>query len=88
MFTMPVCNYHLYLNEVTNDYDSTKDEVPRGVEGPTRDRLERCVATCGKAAAARAKMRTLARKEASAEEVRGYYKQFCLSIKSGVQILD
>ena len=68
-----VCNYHLYLN---------------GVDGQTRDRLERCVATCGKAAATRAKMRSLAGKEASAEEVRGYYKQYCLSIKSGVQILD
>ena len=34
------------------------------------------MATCGKAAGARAKMRSRARKEASAQEVRGYYKQF------------
>ena len=37
---------------------------------------ERCVATCGRAAGTRAKMRSRARKEASAQEVRGYYKQF------------
>ena len=34
------------------------------------------MATCGKATGARAKMRSRARKEASAQEVRGYYKQF------------
>ena len=34
------------------------------------------MATCGKAAGARAKRRPRARKEASAQEVRGYYKQF------------
>ena len=38
--------------------------------------LERCMATCGKAAGARAKMRSRARKEASTQEVRGYCKQF------------
>ena len=31
---------------------------------------------CGKAAGIRAKRRSRARKEASAQEVRGYYKQF------------
>ena len=34
------------------------------------------MATCGKAAGARAKMRSRARKEASAQEVRRYYTQF------------
>ena len=34
------------------------------------------MATCGKAAGARAKRRSRARKEAPAQEVRGYYKQF------------
>ena len=34
------------------------------------------MATCGKAAGARAQMRSRAREEASAQEVRGYYKQF------------
>ena len=34
------------------------------------------MATCGRAAETRAKMRSSARKEASAQEVRGYYKQF------------
>ena len=38
--------------------------------------LERCMTTCGKAAGARAKRRSRARKVASAQEVRGYYKQF------------
>ena len=38
--------------------------------------LERCMAPCGRAAGARAEMRSRARKEASAQEVRGYYKQF------------
>ena len=32
--------------------------------------------TCGRAAGMRAKMRSRARKEASAQEARGYYKQF------------
>ena len=34
------------------------------------------MATCGTAAGARAEMLPRARKEASAQEVRGYYKQF------------
>ena len=34
------------------------------------------MATCGKAAGARARRRSRARKEALAQEVRGYYKQF------------
>ena len=38
--------------------------------------LERCTATCGKAAGTRANMRPRARKEASAQQVRGYHKQF------------
>ena len=34
------------------------------------------MATCGRAAGTGAKRRSRARKEASAQEVRGYYKQF------------
>ena len=34
------------------------------------------MATCGRAAGTRANTRSRARKEASAQEVRGYYKQF------------
>ena len=60
----------------TNDSSSARVELPNGVGNQTRDMLERGVATCGKAAGARAKMRSRARKEASAQEVRGYYKQF------------
>ena len=48
----------------------------RVVVNQTRDMLERCMATCGKAAGTRAKRKSCARKEASAREVRGYYKQF------------
>ena len=67
-----VCTTALYLNQVTNDFANIKVEVPKGVDGRTRDMLERCMATCG----TRAKMRSRARKEASAQEVRGYYKHF------------
>ena len=76
LITMPCVQRSLYLNGATNDFDNIKVEVPKGVDGQTRDMLERCVATCGKAARARAKMRSRARKEASAQEVRGHYKQF------------
>ena len=38
--------------------------------------LERCTTTCGRAAETRAKLRSRARKEASAQEVLGYYEQF------------
>ena len=61
---------------MTDDFGNIKVEVPKGVDGRTRDMLERCMATCGRAAGTRAKMRSRARKEASAQEVRGYYKQF------------
>ena len=42
-------------------------------DSQTRDMLEGCMATCGKSAGARARRRSRARKEASAQEVRGYY---------------
>ena len=74
--TMPCVQRSLCLDEVTNDSSSTQVEVPKGVDKQTRDMLERCMANCGKAAGARAKRRSRARKEASAQEVRGYYKQF------------
>ena len=66
----------LCLDELTNDSGSTQVELPKGVDSQTKDMLELCMATCGKAAGARAKRRSRARKEASAQEVRGYYKQF------------
>ena len=66
----------LYHNEMTNDFESIKAEVHGGADGLTRVMLERCVTTCGRAAGTRAKMRSRARKEASAQEVRGYDKQF------------
>ena len=69
LITMPCVQGSLYLNEVTNNFGIMKVEVPKGVDGQTRYMLERCMATCGRAAGTRAKM-------ASAQEVRGYYKQF------------
>ena len=74
--TIPSVQRSLCLEEVTDDSSSTRVELPNGVDNETRDMLERCMATCGKAAGARAQMRSRARKEASAQEVRGYYKQF------------
>ena len=76
LITMPRVQRSLCLSGATNDFDNIKVEVPKEVDGQTRDMLERCMATCGKAAGTRAKMRSRARKEASAQEVRGYYKQF------------
>ena len=74
--TMPCVQRSLCLNEVADDFGNIKVEVPRGVDGLTRNVLERCMATCGRAAGTRAKMRSRARKEASAQEVRRYYKLF------------
>ena len=73
----PLCvQRSLCLDEVIDDSSSAQVEFPKGVDSQTRDMLECCTATCGKAAGARAKKRSRARKEASAREVRGYYKQF------------
>ena len=58
---MPCVQRSMYLNEVTNNFGSMTVEVQKGVAGRTRDMLERCMATCGKAAGTRAKMRSRAR---------------------------
>ena len=76
LITMPRVQPSLCINEVTNDSGSTTVEVPTGVDSRTRDVLERCIVTSERAAGTRAKMRSRARKEASAQEVRRYYKQF------------
>ena len=68
LITMPCVRRSLYLDEVTN-FGNMKVEVPKGFDGRTRDMLERCMATCGKAADIKAKMRSRARKEASAQEI-------------------
>ena len=73
--SIPGVQRPLCLDEVINDSSSAQVEFPKGVDSQTRDMLERCMATCGKAARARAKRRSRARKEASAQEVRGHYKQ-------------
>ena len=69
-----MCATIIVSQKVTNDYANFKAEFPDGLDGQTRDMLERCMTTCGRAAGTRVKMRS--RKEASAQEVRGYYKQF------------
>ena len=52
LITMPSVQRSLSLNEATND----------GLDGQTRDMLERCMTTCGRAAGTRAKMRPRAQK--------------------------
>ena len=47
---MPCVQRSWCLNEVTDDFGNIKVEVPKGVGGRTRDMLERCMATCGRAA--------------------------------------
>ena len=68
---MPCVQRSLHLNGATNNFGNIKVEVPKGVDGQTRDMLARCMATCGKVAGTRARVRSRARKEASAQEVRG-----------------
>ena len=72
MTTVPSVQRSLCLKEVTDDSSSIQVEV----DNQTVDMLERCMATSGKAAGARAQKRSRARKETSAQEVRGYHKQF------------
>ena len=76
LVTMPCVQRSLCLDVLINDWSRTQDRVRKGVNSQTRDMLERCMATCGKAAGTRAKMRSRARREASAQEVRGNFKQF------------
>ena len=73
--SFPCVQRSVCLDELTKDSSSTQVEIPRGVDSQTRNMLERCMATCGKAAGARAKRKSRSRKEASAQEVRGCYKQ-------------
>ena len=48
--TIPDVQRSLFLDEVIDDSSSTQVEFPKGVDSQTRDMLERCMATCGKAA--------------------------------------
>ena len=68
--TVPCVQRSLYLNEMTNNFSNMQVDVPKRVDGRTRDVLEQCTTTCGQAAGIKAKRRPRARKEASAEEVR------------------
>ena len=63
---MPCVKRLLYFNEMTKGFDSKNVEVPTGVDAREP---ETCMVTCGKAAGTGAKMRSRARKEASAQEV-------------------
>ena len=51
--TPPGVQRSLCLEEVTDDSSSTRVELLNGVDHQTRDMLERCMPTCGKAARAR-----------------------------------
>ena len=64
VYTVPCVQRSLCLDELTNVSNSAQVEFPKGVDSQTRDMLKRCMATCGKAAGARAKRRSRARKEA------------------------
>ena len=61
---------------MTDDFGNIQVEVPKGVDGRTRDVLEQCTTACGKAAGSKAKGRSRGRKEASVKAVSGYYKPF------------
>ena len=74
--TMPGVQRSLYLDEMTNNFSNIQVEVPKGVDGRTRDVLKQCMTTCGEAAGTKANRKSRAGKEASTEEVRGYYNQF------------
>ena len=74
--TTPSVQRSLYLNEMTYNFGHIQVEVTKGVDGRTRDVSEQCMSTCGKAAGIKAQRRSRTRKEASAKEVGGYYKQF------------
>ena len=76
----PSVQRSLCLKEVTDISGSTRVEHPNGVDNQTRNMLERCMATCGKVAGARARMQSRARKEASAHEVRGLTMRFLTSL--------
>ena len=65
----------LCIDNVINNPSSVQVEVPKEFDSQTRDMLERCMATCGKAVRARAKRRSRASNKASAQEVRGYCQQ-------------
>ena len=73
---MPCVQRSLFLDEVIKHYRNSQVNVPSEVNSQTRDMLERCMATCGRVAGSRAKMRSRARKQAQAQEVRAYHKLF------------
>ena len=57
--TMPCVQRALFLNEVTDDFRNIKVEVPKRVDGRTRDIMD----TCGRAAGTRANMRSCAQRK-------------------------
>ena len=54
LITMPSVQRSMYLNKATDGYEIKKIEVLDGVDGQTRDMLERCMIVCGSAAGTRA----------------------------------
>ena len=71
-----VQRYHCTSMKGPTTSEIRKLKFQKEVDGRTRHLLERCVVTCGRASRARAKMRSRARKEASAQDVRRCCKQF------------
>ena len=74
--TTSVCSDHCASMKWSTFPAAHKLNCQKGVDSQTRDMVERSMFTCGKAAGARVKRKSRARKEASAQEVRGYYNQF------------
>ena len=68
--TMPCIQRSLYLNEMTEDFGNIIVEVPKGVDGGTRDVLERCMANCGKAAGIKARKDPVHEKSNSSKSTR------------------
>ena len=71
LIAMPCVQRSSYLNEVTNDFDNIEVDVPDGVDGQTRDMLERCMTTCGRAAGTRTKRRSRAKRKHQSKKSQG-----------------
>ena len=56
--TIPCVQRSLCFDEVINHSSSAQVDVPKGVDSQTTVMLERCMATCGKAAGAMVKRRS------------------------------
>ena len=78
LITMTCVQRSLYLDERTNNFCNMKIEVPRRVDGRTRETCWNAVSLLAERAGRNKGQNEIPcnKKEASAQEVRGYYKQF------------